>query len=189
MNKSSVFLALLVLSFMASAEVVTACDVGSGPTMRVEVIREAPIADTHVYLLRQNGEATPIFSDVDSSRGASVRAACVGRKNRALVLSGEFAANAVQGFVLTYDPADRKVGRLDFAEKSRPKWLFLSKTETIVVIPTHGLGETSKRFVAYRHATGSSDAPAGEGIDQLPKAEGYEKVDVDVYQAFKDDGP
>lgn len=148
--------------------------------MRVEVIREAPIADTHVYLLRQNGKATPIFSDVDSSRGASVSAACVGRTNRALVLSGEFTANAVQGFVLTYTPASKKVARLDFAEKSRPKWLYLSKNETIVVIPTHGLGETSKKFVAYRTPAGSSDAAAGEGIDQLPKAEGYEKIDLDV---------
>ena len=107
-------------------------------------------------------------------------AVCVGRTNRVLVLSGEFTANAVQGFVLTYKPANRKVGRLNFAEKSRPKWLFLSKNDTIIVVPTHGLGETSKKFVAYRTQMGSMDAAAGEGIDQLPKAKGYEKIDLDV---------
>lgn len=180
MNKSSLILALLALPFVAEAEVFATCDLGGGPTMRVEIIREAPLAATQVYLLRWNGKATPIFSDVDSSRGASVSAACVGRKNRALVLSGEFTANAVQGFVLTYKPANQKVARLDFAEKSRPKWLYLSKNETIVVIPTHGLGETSKKFVAYRTQTGSTDTAAREGIDQLPKAEGYEKIDLDA---------
>jgi hypothetical protein len=180
MNKCSVLLALLATPFTATAEVVIACDIGVGTTMRVEVIREAPIADTHVYLLRQNGKATPIFSDAVSSRGAAVRAACVGKKNRALVLSGEFAANAVQGVVLTYKPGNRKFGRLDFAEKNRPKWLFLSKTETIVVVPTHGLGETSKNYVAYRHAIGSSGAPGGEGIDRLPNVHAYEKIDLDV---------
>jgi hypothetical protein len=182
MNKSSLILALLAFPLVAKAEaeVFAACDLGGDPTSRVEVIREAPVADTYVYLLRQNGKATPIFSDVDSSRGASVSAVCVGRTNRALVLSGEFTANAVQGFVLTYRPANQKVGRLDFAEKSRPKWLFLSKDDTIVVIPTHGLGETSKKFVAYRTQKGSIDAATGEGIDQPPKAKGYEKIDLDV---------
>lgn len=120
MNKSSFILALLALPLVAEAEVFAACDLGSGPTLRVEVIREAPIADTQVYLLRQNGKATPIFSDVDSSRGASVSAVCVGRMNRALVLSGEFTANAVQGFVLSYTPANKKVARLDFCGEESP---------------------------------------------------------------------
>lgn len=182
MNRSDLVLALLAFSSMAQpeAEGFAACDLGGNPKTRVEVLREAPIADTYVYLLRQNGKATPIFFDVDNSRGAAVTAVCVGRANRALVLSGEFTANAVQGFVLTYKPANRKVGRLDFAEKSRPKWLFLGKNNVIVVIPTHGLGETSKKFVAYRTQKGSVNASAGEGIDQLPKAKGYEKIDLDV---------
>lgn len=182
MNKSSLVLALLASPLLAKAEaeVFAACDLGGGPTSRVEVLRESPIADTHVYLLRQNGKATPIFSDVDSSRGASASAVCVGRTNHALVLSGQFTANAVQDFVLTYKPANQKVDRLDFAEKSRPKWLFLSKNDMIVVIPTHGLGETSNKFVAYRSRKGSIDAAGGEGIVQLPKAKGYEKIDLDV---------
>jgi hypothetical protein len=189
MNKPAVFLALLAIPFTAAAEVVIACDIGAGPTMRVEVIREAPLADTYVYLLRQNGKATPVFSHAVSSRGTSVRAACVGKKHRALFLSGEFGANAVQGFVLTCKPGRRKVGRLDFADKRRAEWLFLSKADAIVLVPTHGLGEASKKFVAYRQAMGSSGAPAGEGIDRLPKARGYEKVALDISSLSKRDRP
>lgn len=180
MNTIVVFLGLLAFPLMAAGEVVIACDVGSGPRVLVEVIRGAPIADTYVYLLRENGKSTPVFSAIDGSRGTAVSAVCVGRKNRALVFSGEFTANAVQGFVLTFNSQNQKVGRLDFAEKSRPKWLFLSKDETIIVIPTHGLGETSKKFVAYRTPAGRNAAPAGEGIDLLPRANGYEKIDLDA---------
>jgi hypothetical protein len=178
MNKICAFLVLLVFPFVVAAEVVTACDVGAGPKMRVEIIRETPIADTYIYLLRQNGKATPIFSDLDNSRGTSVHTACVGRKNRALVLSGEFAANAVQGFVLTASPEGRKLGRLDFAEKVRPNLIYLSKAQTIVVIPTGGFGETSKKYVSYTNATGSNDEPMVKGIDQLPDAGAYEKIDI-----------
>lgn len=180
MNTIVVLLGLLAFPLLAEADVVIACDVGSGPRMRVEVIREAPVADTYVYLLRQNGKSTPVFSDIEGSRGAAVSAVCVGRKNRALVFSGEFTANAVQGFVVTYKPQNQKIGRLDFAEKSRPKWLFLSKNETVIVMPTHGRGETSNKFVAYRSQTGSDAAPVGEGIDLLPRANGYDKIDLDA---------
>jgi hypothetical protein len=178
MTKIRAILALLACPFTVAAEVVKACDVGPGPKIKVEIIREAPSVDTYIYLLRQNGNATPIFSDVENSRGASVQVACVGRKNRVLVLSGEFAANAVQGIVLTSTPDGGKLGRLDFAEKIRPQLIYLSKTRTIVVIPTAGLGETSKKYMAYSNATGSNDEPMVEGIDQLPGAGKYEKVDL-----------
>jgi hypothetical protein len=178
MIKTCMLFALVGASCAAGAEVVIACDVGSGPTTRVEVVREAPIADTHIYLLRQKGKVAPIFSDAENSRGFSVRAACVGKNIHALVLSGEFTANAVQGFVLTYIPSFGPPGRLDFAEKTRPKWIFLSKRQTVVVIPTGGLGETTKQYVTYRNATGSNDEAVVEGVDQIPELKAYEKVDL-----------
>jgi hypothetical protein len=178
MMKTIAFVAWMGVPCVAAAEIVVACDIGSGPTTRVEVIREAPIADTHIYLLRQNGKVTPVFSDAEDSRGAAVRVACVGTKIHALVLSGEFAANAVQGFVLTYEPSVGESGRLDFAEKRRPKWLYLSKAQTKVLIPAGGLGETNKKYVAYRIATGSNDEPVAEGVDRLPEVQGYEMVDL-----------
>jgi hypothetical protein len=178
MIKISMLFALFGVSCAARAEVVKACDVGSGPTIRVEVVREAPIADTHIYLIRHDGKVSPIFADAENSRGFSVRVDCVGRKIHALVLSGEFTSNSVQGFVMTYDPSFGTPGRLNFAEKTRPRWIYLSKSQTMVVIPTDGLGETTKPYVAYRNATGSNDGALVEGADQVPELEGYEKVDL-----------
>jgi hypothetical protein len=178
MKTTLLFAALMSAPFLACAENLLTCNVGPGPTIHVEVIREAPVADTWIYFLRQNGATTPLFVDVDSSRGSSVDAACVGKKNHALVLSGEFAANARQGFVLTYRPGRDAPGRLDFAEKGRPGWLFINATETIVAVATNGLGETSKKYRMYRSATGLSGEPAVESADRLPGRRAYEKVNL-----------
>jgi hypothetical protein len=178
MKSILLFAALLSASCIGRAEKLLACDVGPGPTIRVEVIRDLPIADTWMYSLRQNGVTTLLFIDADSSRGSSVDAACVGKKNHALVLSGEFAANARQGFVLTYRPGRDAPGRLDFAEKGSPDWLFLNTEETIVAVATKGLGETNKKFRIYRSATGLSGEPAAESADRLPGSRGLEKVNL-----------
>lgn len=178
MKSTLLFAALLSASFVGRAEKLLTCDVGSGPTISVEVIRDLPVADTWMYSMRQNGVTTPLFMDADSSRGSSVDAACVGKKNHALVLSGEFAANARQGFVLTYRPGRDAPGRLDFAEKGRPDWLFLNSKETIVAVATNGLGETSKKYRIYRTATGLNGEPAAESVDRLPGLRGLEKVNL-----------
>jgi hypothetical protein len=118
----------------------------------------------------------PFFEDKDSSRGESVRIACVGLRTRALVVTGEFTANFLQGFVLSRNPISGVVERLDFAERRRPGWLYLSPSETDVVIATHGYGETNKKFVVYRHYLGSDAEPQAVPMDELPARAGAEVV-------------
>lgn len=178
MKKHLLFAALSIASCTGMAEIIATCDVGPGPTLRVQVVREMPIADTWIYSLRQKGKTTPLFSDADTSRGSLVEVTCVGKKNHALVVSGEFAANSRQGFVLTYRPGRSAPGRLDFAEKGTPDWLFLNKSETIVAITTNGLGENSGKYRMYRTTTGMSAEPAAESVDRLPRAKGFEKVNL-----------
>jgi hypothetical protein len=176
MKKLLLSVALLGWAYSALAEVVGSCNVGPSPTVQVEIIREKQIADTWLYSLRNNGRKKPFFVDAETSRGSSVQVACVGRKNRALVVSGEFSANSLQGFVLTYAPGQSEPGRFDFAEKSRPAWLFLSRKDAILAVPTGGFGETNKKYVAYRSVTGINGKPAAEGIDLLPYAGRYERI-------------
>lgn len=165
-----------LLAFAASTshadELVKACDVGT----RLELVRDAKIAATHIYYLRQGGERSPVFGAPDKSRGSDVVAACVGKRIRALVVSGEFTANAVQGFVITQRPGSDAPERLDFAEKRRPQWLYLSAHETIAVIPTSGYGETNAKYVAYRHVVGQPGKDRVDAINQLPLSAGFEVV-------------
>jgi hypothetical protein len=178
--KSSVLLlcCLFAHAFTSASGVVTSCDVGGTASSRVDVIRDSKIADTYVYYLRQNSSMRPFFEDKDSSRGSSVQIACVGSHAPALVVTGEFTANALQGFVLRRNPKNGVVERLDFAEKNRPAWLYLSPSETDVVIPTHGYGETNKKFVVYRHFVGSTAEPQVVPTDELPARAGAEVIEL-----------
>lgn len=162
----------------ADAEVLVSCDVGPGPTRHVEVVRENRIANTWLYSLHMNGRTTPLYSDTTDSRGSSVYAQCVGKSNRAIIIAGEFSANALQGLVLTYNPKKASLGRLSFADKLPPDWIFLNRKETMVVVPTNGLGETSGKFRIYRSITGENSEPAPEAMDVLPSARTFEKLEL-----------
>ncbi|MCP2010594.1 hypothetical protein L1274_004334 [Duganella sp. HSC-15S17] len=157
-----------------AAELIRACDIGT----RVAIVRDYPMADTHIYYLRQNGKRTPLFGEPEQSRGSAVLAECVGKKIRALVVLGAFTANFLQGFVLTYRPESGVPERMDFAEKNRPQWLYLSAHEIIVIIPTYGYGETSSKYAAYHHVPGRTDLDRTDGINQLPSPTGFEVVDL-----------
>ena len=178
--KSSILLlcCLFAHAMSAAAELVKTCDVGSKPGSRVEAVRDSKVADTYVYYLRQNGSTHPFFENKDSSRGSSVQIACVGSHARALVVTGEFTANFLQGFVLSRNPVNGMVERLDFAEKNRPVWLYLSASETDVVIPTHGFGETNKKFIVYRHFVGSGAEPQVIPMDELPARADAEVIEL-----------
>lgn len=69
-----VFLGLFAFPLAAAREVVISGDVGSGPRMRLDVIRKAPMADAYVYLLRENGKSTPVFA------GCALALARLGRR-------------------------------------------------------------------------------------------------------------
>jgi hypothetical protein len=174
---------LFTHALTAGAEVVTTCDVGGKTSSRVEAVRDSRIADTYVYYLRQNGRLRPFFGDKDNSRGSSVQVDCVGQRARALVVTGEFTSNFLQGFVLSLNPKNGGVERLDFAEKSRPAWLYLSPSATIVVIPTHGYGETNKKFVVYRHFLGSAAEPEVVPMDELPAQVGADIIELRSYRS------
>lgn len=171
MRSAIYFLFALTSSTSFAAELVKSCD-AEAP---LAIVRDSKIADTHIYYLQQGDKRRPVFGDPDQSRGSDVVAECVGKNTRALAVSGEFTANALQGFVITRPPGSSTLERLDFAEKSRPQWLYLSKHEIIAVVPTLGYGETSAKYMAYRHTVGSN-ADRAEAIDQLPPASGFEVI-------------
>jgi hypothetical protein len=176
MNLSTWILVSPIFSTAFASEPVKVCQLGDARSYVVTVVRDARIASTHIYYLEHNGKRSPLFGTPEQSRGSAVEVACVGNKRRGLVLSGEFSANALQGFAISYSPATNRLERLDFAEKSRPAWLYLAPDEMIVVVNTLGYGEINTKYVAYRHQAGNAGEAMVEGIDQLPTAAGFEVV-------------
>ncbi|MHA7846352.1 hypothetical protein [Serratia sp. D1N4] len=168
--KRLIVLSLLFLSSLAfSKEVVTSCKVGSKDNQLVEIVRDGKVYDTHVYYLKVKGNIVPVFDDEEHSRGSSVKVICAGKNNRALILSGEFTANAIQGLAITYAQETGTVDRLDFAEKSRPIRLYINKKDVWLVFPTYGHGEFSQKYIMYSHIIGDKKDADIKGIDQFPK--------------------
>ena len=161
-------LAVCFVTNVTAAETVLTCKIGPGPFQRLRVVRDSKIASTHVYYLQQGKVRTPFFGSRDNSRGSSVHAQCVGKKRRALIVSGEFTANALQGFAIANSPDSDRLERLDFAEKSRPMRVYLAAHEMVIVVATNGLGETNGKYVAYRHIAGGGEQGDVQGINELP---------------------
>lgn len=172
--RTAILLCSWIVSSTCAAEMVSACDVGAKSRQRVEVTREARLASTYVYYLRQGRQRVPFFETAEQSRGESVLVQCVGKSQRVLIVSGEFTANALQGFVVSYPSTGAGLKRLDFAEKSRPIWLYLSASQVMVVSATFGYGETDAKYVVYRHVVGLEDQT--EAVNELPPVAGFERV-------------
>lgn len=169
---------LCVASVSYAAEVVNVCKLGGKASSRVELIRDRKIASTYIYYVRQGGKRTPLFGTHELSRGSDVVAQCVGAKQRALILSGEFTANAVQGVVFASRPHPTGYDRLDFAEKGRPRLLYLGVDRLIVVVPTSGVGEGNAKYTLYRHALIGEVSDRIEQADELPPAQGLEVIEL-----------
>lgn len=167
---------ILVSSFASALEPVLSCDVGSKVKQRVEIVRDSEMASTYIYYVRRDGKLQPFFNNSDDSRGSDVHVACVGAQQRALVVSGEFTANFLQGFVLIRNPRDSKIERFEFAEKSPPGWLYLGTSKTLLVLPTHGIGEINKKYIVYRHVIGAKKDADAFGVNQLPDVAKFEVI-------------
>lgn len=176
---------MFVSSLACASELVLTCNVGAKTAKRVEIVRDSGIGDTHIYYVRQEGGIQPVFGNPDDSRGSDVHIACAGEKQHALVVSGAFTANFLQGFVLTHNPATGKIERLDFAEKQPPEWLYLGAKKTLIVVPTNGYGETNKKYVMYRHLAGATTDGEPVGMDKLPAIGRFEVIQLEQSTASK----
>lgn len=86
---------------------------------------------------------------------------------------------------MSYSSLTKRLERLDFAEKSRPAWLYLAPGEMVVVVNTLGYGETNLRYLAYRHLAGDVGDAMAEAIDQLPASARYEVIYLGARPTFR----
>ena len=159
------FIPVVLIGFVTTSAladgmtVVTSCTVGSNGGHALSLLRDHPIGGTAVYYVGKDG-AEPVrlyAGDSDKSRGDDVLAACVGTIGRALVLSGEFTSNYIQGVAIRYNTRSQRWERIDFAERERPESVYLDTREFTLLIPNHGRNESGKRFILYRYESGKGD--------------------------------
>lgn len=168
---------VLALSFsllsIQTAHAATTCRLGIDKGTEVKIVKSSKIYDTHLYFFQIAGKGkVPLFGDKDHSRGAYVQIDCVGTKHHALVISGEFTANALQGVMFTYNPTNHKIDRMEFAEKSRPSLVYLGDTSNLLIVQTNGNGDSDKKYSIYQ--TSANAEATTEYLDNLPSATGFD---------------
>lgn len=160
----------LLLPLSANAEnfnPVEQCTLGTVPSTQIEVVNAQPIADSAIYYLQHKQRPSPVFASAELSRGAAMSIQCAGREEKALVVSGEFSANYLQGFAIRYNSASHELERIDFAERNRPSWVYLNRSGMAVVFQNSG-NESSKKYLVYQYISGKGQAAAAYGTNRVP---------------------
>lgn len=157
------------------AELIATCALGVDRNHTLALLRDHPIDRTAVYYLSKDG-ATPVRlyeGDEDQSRGEDVEIACVGDKERALVISGEFTSNYLQGVAFRYNTNARRWERINFAERSRPTTVYFDAAGMTVLIPNGTRNESGQRYILYRQEDGTGRSEQTYS-DRRPKSPGTE---------------
>jgi len=164
--KVAAFIAALCIGCVADSqsaigrEVVKRCELGSGQSHTLALLRDHPIDSTAVFYLSK-GNAAPVLlyaGDEDQSRGDEIQVACIGSKERAFVISGEFTSNYLQGVAIRYNTTAGRWERVDFAERERPAAILLDPKGLVVLIPNRGRNESPERYIIYRYDAGAGRA-------------------------------
>ncbi|OAJ52869.1 hypothetical protein [Paraburkholderia ginsengiterrae] len=156
-------------------EAVTHCTLGSDRSHTLVLLRDHPIDSTAVYYLSKDGAASVRLyqGDEDQSRGQDIQIACVGTKERAFVISGEFNSNYLQGVAIRFNTKAKRWERVNFAERTRPTAVYFDTEGMAILIPNSMRNESDKRYIVYRYASGKDN---GEQmyLNRLPTSQGVQ---------------
>lgn len=125
------------------------CQLGDSQSV-ISLLRGHPLSGTDVYRVRLPDAAGFLYEDADASRGSNVQSRCVPLKegSRVLLVSGEFTSNYLQGVLFYLDLVDHKIGRIEFAERNRPGWIWLTEQGPQVIFANVG-HESSHKYLIY----------------------------------------
>jgi hypothetical protein len=159
-------LALLASSGVAAAQTTLAtCRLGQAQNEVVSVIAEQPIADSRQISLKaaSEGRPNPIFGNEDDAfRGAEIKVRCVGKKEKVLIVIGEFlGAGYPRGVAVRFHQG--ALERLEFAEPGLPVFVDLTPSDMSLVFSRHG-PEIAAPFAIYRYLSGTGPMPGVVGV-------------------------
>lgn len=173
-NSILLFCLVVLTNSIYASEIVKTCLLNSASKTTVELRRDSKIDDSFIYYWRKNDEGQNfLFEDKDLSRGSEVRSYCVISELRALIISGEFSSNYLQGIVFTYNFKTHNIDKFRFAEKSRPEWIYLSKKMTLLIFSTRSHGETNKKYLIYKQINDFVDEPEIITTNHLPPTKNF----------------
>lgn len=171
---------LLVCSGVAVAQTtVVTCRLGKRQHETVSVIAEQPIADSRIVSVKRGSEARPhpIFgSENDASRGAQLRAKCVGKDEKILLVLGEFLGSGYpRGIAVRFNKG--RIEQIEFAEPALPAFVDLTPSEMRLVFSRHG-PEIAAPFAIYRYVSSVGPMPDVMEAQRVPRPKDGVRIPV-----------
>jgi hypothetical protein len=170
---SAQFIGLIVLAFSGTTvaqTIVATCELGKKRHETMSVIAGQPVADSRVISLKTSSENRPhpIFGDEnDASRGSEVRARCVGKEEKVLVLLGEFlGAGYPRGVAVRFN--NGRIEQIEFAEPGLPAFVDLTPSEMRLAFSRHG-PEVAGQFAIYTYVSGAGPMQDVKAADRIPR--------------------
>ncbi|WP_322403882.1 hypothetical protein [Massilia luteola] len=163
-------LIMLVWSGVAIAQTtLVTCRLGKKQHETISVIAGQSIADSRIISLKMSSEHRPqlIFGDEDNaSRGSEVRAKCVGKEEKVLVLVGEFlGAGYPRGVAVRVNKG--RLEKIEFAERGLPAFVDLMPSEMRLAFSRHG-PEIAAQFAIYTYVSGAGPMPEVKEANRVP---------------------
>jgi hypothetical protein len=171
LSERLVGVALLACSGVVFAQATLAtCQLGKKQHETVSVIAEQPIADSRAISLKTSSEPRPylIFGgENDTSRGSEVRAKCIGKEEKVLVLVGEFlGAGYPRGIAVRFNKG--RLEQIEFAEPGLPAFVDLTPSEMRLAFSRHG-PEIAAPFAIYTYVSGTGPLPDVKEAHRVPR--------------------
>lgn len=143
---------------------VLSCTRTDGSRITLEAESHGPDGDALFVQIR--GKTVPAFPDIsmNDAVGRIALAKCV---SGTLIFALEYGTPYLKGVAIRQNPRTHADERLYFAEKALPRWLFVSDTEMLLVIPNVGY-ETTRKYLVYRYVGGKGQPEASTPTDRLP---------------------
>ncbi|WP_242538972.1 hypothetical protein [Trinickia acidisoli] len=143
---------------------ITSCVLADGT--RATLKAESRGDDGDALFVDEGGKTQPAFLDMPDTQfvGHVALARCVGG---VLIFALEYGPPYLKGVAIRRNPQTHADERIYFAEKSLPKWLYLSNQKMLVVIPNTG-HETDKKYLVYQYVAGKGQPDQSTATDKLP---------------------
>lgn len=157
----------------ASLTLVRSCHLVDGSQMTL--LAEAT-ADGNRLHLQINEHTEKAFTDMPDADfvGTIVLVACI---DHSLVFAINYGSPYLKGAVVRKNPVSHRLERIDFAEKTLPRWLYVNSQEMQLIIPNIGY-EVQSKYIVYQFSAPDGQTTEPLATDTLPSRRGFKKLAI-----------
>ncbi len=152
-----------------------ACELAAN--QRIELASEPRGPAGSTLFLKFSGATVKAFDDFPDVEfvGSVVLSKCV---DHVLVFGMNYGPPYIKGEAIRANHRTHAIERINFAEKSTPKWIYSGPRDMLLVFPNLG-NESARKFIVYRFVSDVGQEENPSFVDQLPRRTSYKVSKID----------